>query len=193
MFQHIVCPYPIHMLPLRRQEESSKPFYSVILKTTTELIPIHEIESPKAFLAVVIELSLVMVPSILIQKVEVVVISRGLCRAFVIKHPKAMEGIGLPTTRVAKLSTWIVQHPIAIELVLGIKFALILGAIAEEVLSIILRAEVVGGEVAGGRIGLQWGLIDGLLVTNGRLLERVKQLYVADWSAFWLMVTTLLV
>ena len=84
MLQHILSPYPIHVFPLRRQEESSKALHSVILKTTTELIPIQEVESPKAFLAVIIELSLVMIPSILIEKVEVFVVRRPLCWTLVV-------------------------------------------------------------------------------------------------------------
>lgn len=113
-----------------------------------------------------------MIPSILIQEVEILEVSWTLCQALVVKHPKAMERIGLPTARIAKFPTWVIKHSIAIELVFGVEFALILGAIAKEVLSIIIGAEVIGGEVASGRIRWLWWLREG-----------VKQFHIADRSA----------
>jgi hypothetical protein len=104
-----------------------------------------------------------------------------------------MEGVCLPTSRVAKFPAGVVQHPIAIELILGIELSLILGAIAEEMLSVILGAEVVSGEVAGG--GIVWGLRGvgmRLFLAVGRLLEGVQQLNLANWRAFGLMVAAAL-
>jgi hypothetical protein len=66
MLQHVLRPNPVHMLPFSRQEERPKALHSVILETAAELITIEEIEGAEAFLAVAIELPLVMVPRILV-------------------------------------------------------------------------------------------------------------------------------
>jgi hypothetical protein len=60
-----------------------------------------------------------------------------------------VEAICLPTTRVAELTAWIVQHAVAVEFTVWIEFALVLGSVTEDMLAICLTVKVLNGEGIG--------------------------------------------
>jgi hypothetical protein len=68
-----------------------------------------------------------------------------------------VERVSLPTARVAQLATGVVEHAVAIELVVGVELALVSSAIAEGVLSVGLAVEIVSVEGCG-RVGGWLGL-----------------------------------
>lgn len=64
-----------------------------------------------------------------------------------------MELVGLPAAGVAQFAVGVVEHAVALELVVPIELPFVLGSVGEEVLSVGLAAEVLEGKVIDGLLG----------------------------------------
>jgi hypothetical protein len=92
MFEDIVYPNSIDVLLLLLKVECPKAFYRVILKTTTELVPIGHVQSTKTLFVVHVELALVVKPAYLAQiKALVRGLLSHLALTLIMEDPKAVE------------------------------------------------------------------------------------------------------
>lgn len=128
-----MLPNSIDVSTLTVQVECAEPLHRIGLEAAAELVPVAEVESAETLLFIVVELPLIVLPSVLSGQIEVLIVypATYLSGSLVIQYSEAVKGVGLPASGVAEFAVWVVEHSIAIEISSFAKLSFIAGPIAK--------------------------------------------------------------